>query len=157
MKRRVERNLAIVGCTIDLRDQALVLASRKMIALEYRLLPQYGPISLFHHLLRLLWYRWHGPHVFLSAFRLSEEIRYWNVSLIKMRANHHGPPSTQRNLTSRTVTVPFPSPLVSSPWERNWQTLFPSSRATMPRPWEGRHKTNRTAWDVRIPFWLRVE
>lgn len=100
----MQRNLAVVGCTIDLRGQAFVLASREVIALEDGLFPQYGSISLFHHLLWLLGYGRHfGPHVRLVlafssfTFRQSEEeIRDCNVSV---SPTSYYKPSSSSNLT----------------------------------------------------------
>ena len=57
-------NLAIIGGAVDMRKQALVVATWKMVALENSLLPQHGSISLLNYLFRLLRYQ-HAYHQFM--------------------------------------------------------------------------------------------
>lgn len=45
----IQLNLAIIGGAVNVRKQALVVATWKMVALENSLLPQHGSISLLNY------------------------------------------------------------------------------------------------------------
>jgi len=58
--------LAIIGSAFDLRRQTFVLATREMVALQNRSLPQHTSSSHLHHLLRLLRYLRHRTNSLTS-------------------------------------------------------------------------------------------
>jgi len=58
--------LSIIGSAVDLRRQTFVLATREMVALQNRSLPQYTSSSHLHHLLRLLRYLRHRTNSLTS-------------------------------------------------------------------------------------------
>ena len=51
------KNLTVIGSTIDVRRQAFILATRKMVALQNSLFAKHWSSSLLHNLLWLLLHR----------------------------------------------------------------------------------------------------
>lgn len=52
-----EGNLAVIGGTVNMRNQSFVVAAWKMVTLENGLLAQHRSISLLYYLLGLLGYQ----------------------------------------------------------------------------------------------------